>query len=159
MSKPYAHLATFRGDEVARIDAFADWDAARPRPAPRSAGAVLQHVSLEVDPPEVEAAIEFWRLLGFEPVDSPEALGGYVSWLEREGTQIHLIHTDAATAPVLGHAAVVVDDFEAAVAARRGGRATRSPRRAQLWGARRAFAIGPGGHRVELMAAPPPRVG
>jgi ketosteroid isomerase-like protein len=27
--KPYAHLATFRGDEVARIDAFSDWDEAR----------------------------------------------------------------------------------------------------------------------------------
>ena len=26
---PYAHLATFRGDEVVRIDAFADWDEAR----------------------------------------------------------------------------------------------------------------------------------
>ncbi len=25
----YAHLATFRGDEVVRIDAFADWDEAR----------------------------------------------------------------------------------------------------------------------------------
>jgi ketosteroid isomerase-like protein len=25
----YAHLATFRGEEVARIDAFADWDEAR----------------------------------------------------------------------------------------------------------------------------------
>ena len=25
----YAHLATFRGDEVLRIDAFADWDEAR----------------------------------------------------------------------------------------------------------------------------------
>ena len=28
---PYAHLATFRGDEVTRIDAFADWDEARAR--------------------------------------------------------------------------------------------------------------------------------
>ena len=26
---PYAHLATFRGDEVARIDAYSDWDEAR----------------------------------------------------------------------------------------------------------------------------------
>ena len=26
----------------------------------------------------------------------------------------------------------------------------------QLWGADRAFAIAPGGHRVEIMAAPPP---
>jgi hypothetical protein len=25
----------------------------------------------------------------------------------------------------------------------------------QLWGERRAFAVGPAGHRVELMAAPP----
>ncbi len=29
VSVSYAHLATFRGDEVARIDAFADWDEAR----------------------------------------------------------------------------------------------------------------------------------
>ena len=26
---PYAHLATFRGEEVSRIDAFEDWDEAR----------------------------------------------------------------------------------------------------------------------------------
>jgi ketosteroid isomerase-like protein len=29
VSLPYAHLATFTGDEVTRIDAFADWDEAR----------------------------------------------------------------------------------------------------------------------------------
>jgi ketosteroid isomerase-like protein len=29
VATPYAHLATFRGDEVARIDAYADWDEAR----------------------------------------------------------------------------------------------------------------------------------
>ena len=34
-----------------------------------------------------------------------------MTWLERQGTQIHLIHTEDGTAPVLGHAAVVVDDF------------------------------------------------
>ena len=27
--RSYAHLATFRGDEVTRIDAFDDWDEAR----------------------------------------------------------------------------------------------------------------------------------
>ncbi len=27
--KPYAHVATYRGDEVARIDAFSDWTEAR----------------------------------------------------------------------------------------------------------------------------------
>ena len=29
VSVPYAHLATFRGEEVTRIDALADWDEAR----------------------------------------------------------------------------------------------------------------------------------
>lgn len=29
VSLPYAHLARFRGDEVVRIDAFADWESAR----------------------------------------------------------------------------------------------------------------------------------
>jgi hypothetical protein len=116
---------------------------------------VLQHVSIEIPPGEVDAAVEFWRLLGFETMDSPEALGGYVTWLERGGTHIHLIHTDAATAPVLGHAAVVVDDFEGTMARiAEAGHEVEETR--QLWGARRAFAVGPGGHRVELMEFPPP---
>jgi catechol 2,3-dioxygenase-like lactoylglutathione lyase family enzyme len=116
---------------------------------------VLQHVSIEIPPDEAEAAVEFWGLLGFERVESPEALGGYVTWVERGGTQIHLIHTDAASVPVLGHTAIVVDDFQAAldrVAA--AGHEVAETR--ELWGARRAFAISPGGHRVELMAAAPP---
>jgi catechol 2,3-dioxygenase-like lactoylglutathione lyase family enzyme len=116
---------------------------------------VLQHVSIEVPPGDVERAVEFWSLLGFEPVDSPEPLGGYVTWVERAGTQVHLIHTEAATVPQLGHAAVVVDDFQATferVAA--AGHEVEESRR--LWGARRAFAIAPGGARVELMESPPP---
>ena len=116
---------------------------------------MLQHVSIEIPPADADSAIGFWELLGFARVDSPEALGGYVTWLEREGTQIHLIHTDGATAPVLGHAAVVVDDFEATVArVAAAGHEVEETRR--LWGARRAFAVGPGGHRVELMESPPP---
>ncbi len=116
---------------------------------------MLQHVSIEVAPPDAEATLAFWELLGFRRVESPEALGGYVSWLEREGTQIHLIHTEEATVPVLGHAAVVVEDFEATLErVRAAGHEAQETR--QLWGARRAFAIAPGGHRVELMASPPP---
>ena len=118
---------------------------------------MLQHVSIEIAPDEAEALVGFWELLGFTKVDSPEALGGFVTWLERSGTQIHLIHTDGATAPVLGHAAVVVDDFEGTMArVAEAGHEVEETR--QLWGARRAFAVGPGGHRVELMEAPPPPV-
>ena len=116
---------------------------------------MLQHVSLEIAPDSADEAVEFWELLGFARVDSPEALGGYVTWLERAGTQIHLIHTEGSTVPVLGHAAVVVDDFEATMArVAEAGHEVEETR--QLWGARRAFAVGPGGHRVELMEFAPP---
>lgn len=117
---------------------------------------MLQHVSLEVPADEVEASVAFWRLLGFEPVAAPEPIAPYVSWVEREGTQIHLIETDAAAVPALGHAAVVVEEFERTLEAlREAGHEVEESRR--LWGARRAFAVAPGGHRVELMASPPPR--
>ena len=121
---------------------------------------MLQHVSIEVPELEVERTVEFWGLVGFRRVEPPEPIAPFVTWLEREGTQIHLIHTDAATAPVLGHAAVVVEEFEATLTrVAEAGHEVEETR--QLWGARRAFAVGPGGHRVELMefAPPPARLG
>ena len=106
-------------------------------------------------PDEAERTLEFWRLIGFDQVAAPEALGDAILWVEREGTQIHLILTEGHTAPVLGHAAVVVPDHsEAKGRLREAGFEVEDTR--QLWGADRAFAIAPGGHRVELMAAPPP---
>jgi catechol 2,3-dioxygenase-like lactoylglutathione lyase family enzyme len=115
---------------------------------------VLQHVSLEVPPAEVERTIEFWRLIGFEPTDAPAPIAGFVTWLERDGTQIHLLQAEQAIAPPLGHAAVVVDDFDATLGRlREAGFEVEETR--QLWGSRRAFAVAPAGHRVELMASPP----
>jgi catechol 2,3-dioxygenase-like lactoylglutathione lyase family enzyme len=116
---------------------------------------VLQHASIEIPPDQVGDAVAFWSLVGFERVESPEPLGGYVTWLERFGTQIHLIHTEAATVPVLGHTAIVVEEFEA-VLERLAAAGHEVEETRNLWGARRAFAIAPGGHRVELMASPPP---
>ena len=119
---------------------------------------MLQHVSLEVPNDERRSSIEFWELLGFTPVSAPEEIAEYVVWVEREGTQIHLILTDPTytTVPALGHAAVVVADFESVLArvAEAGYEVAESR---PLWGARRAFAVAPGGHRVELMESPPPR--
>jgi catechol 2,3-dioxygenase-like lactoylglutathione lyase family enzyme len=117
---------------------------------------VLQHVSIEVPTGEVDRTIEFWKLLGFASVRPPEPIAEYVTWLERKGTQIHLIHTDQATVPPLGHAAVVAEDFQATFD-RLGDAGFEIEESRRLWGKRRAFAIGPGGHRVELMEAPPPR--
>ena len=114
----------------------------------------IHHVSLEVPPADVERTVGFWRLLGFAQVEAPEEIAPYVTWLEREAQQIHLIHTPEATAPALGHAAVVAPQFEATVTAlREAGFEVEETR--ELWGERRAFALAPAGHRVELMAAPP----
>jgi len=115
---------------------------------------VLHHVSLEVPPEEAGRSIEFWGLLGFEEVPAADVLGDSVRWLERGTTQIHLILTEAHTAPALGHAAIVADDHDAAKERLREAGFTVEDSR-QLWGADRAFAIAPGGHRVELMAFPP----
>jgi catechol 2,3-dioxygenase-like lactoylglutathione lyase family enzyme len=117
---------------------------------------VLHHVSIEVPPEEVERMVEFWGLMGFERLPAPDRIAGYVTWLERGANQIHLIHTPEPTVPVLGHAAVVTPDFEATVAGLRDGGFI-VEEADQLWGEPRAFAIGPAGHRVELMRAPPER--
>lgn len=115
---------------------------------------MLHHVSLEVSPQDVERTLEFWSALGFSRVEAPDELGGYATWMERDGTQIHLIHTPEATVPALGHAAVVAAEFDAALERlRRAGFEVEEAR--ELWGEPRAFAIAPGGHRVEVMRAAP----
>jgi catechol 2,3-dioxygenase-like lactoylglutathione lyase family enzyme len=115
---------------------------------------MLHHVGIEVVPADVPRAVELFTLLGFEQVEPPAALRDGFTWLEREGTQIHLMHEQRPTVPAGGHLAVVVPDFDATLARlHESGFETRPG--SQHWGAPRAHAIAPGGHRVELMAAPP----
>jgi catechol 2,3-dioxygenase-like lactoylglutathione lyase family enzyme len=114
---------------------------------------MLHHVGIEVAPADIERAIELWQLLGFELVLPPEALSEF-TWLEREGTQVHLMPTDSPTVPPRGHPAVVVADFEATFAAL-AERGFEIERRREHWGAPRALVLAPGGHRVELMTSPP----
>jgi hypothetical protein len=115
---------------------------------------VLQHVTIEMRSEEVEAGVAFWSLLGFDEVEPPESLRERARWVERAGTQIHLLYAEQPVVPPIGHAAVVVDDFEAVLEALTGA-GHEVGERPRHWGARRAVAIAPGGHRVELMAAPP----
>jgi hypothetical protein len=114
---------------------------------------VLHHVGIEVAPTDIEAAAGFFELIGFARVEPPEALRKY-TWLEREGTQVHLMPEEEPTVPSPGHLAVVVLDFDATVARLREHGFEVEPKR-EHWGQPRALAIAPGGHRVELMAAPP----
>jgi catechol 2,3-dioxygenase-like lactoylglutathione lyase family enzyme len=116
---------------------------------------MLQHVTLEVAPADIERSVEFWVLLGFQQVEPPPALAEAFTWLEREGTQIHLERTESPTVPPHGHAAVVVPDFAQTVKRLKEHGFEVTPGR-EHWGAPRAKALAPGGHRVELMAAPPP---
>jgi catechol 2,3-dioxygenase-like lactoylglutathione lyase family enzyme len=114
---------------------------------------MLHHVGIEVAPADIEAAAGFFELLGFERVEPPETLRKY-TWLEREGTQVHLMPEAEPTVPSPGHLAVVAPDFEATVARLRERGFEVEPKR-EHWGQPRALAIAPGCHRVELMAAPP----
>ncbi len=114
---------------------------------------MIQHVAIEIRPQDVEPSVEFWELLGFERVAPPESLAEF-TWLERGATQIHLMQTDSPTVPPRGHIALLTEDFEQVlVRLREAG--IEVLRRQEHWGAARAKATAPGGHLVELMAAPP----
>jgi catechol 2,3-dioxygenase-like lactoylglutathione lyase family enzyme len=116
---------------------------------------MLHHVGIEVRPADIERSVELWRLLGFELVEPPASLNEF-TWLERGGTQVHLMPTESPTVPPRAHTAVVVADFERTFAAL-AEHGLEVERRREHWGAPRAIVIAPGGHRIELMAHPPQR--
>jgi len=119
---------------------------------------MIQHVALETSPADAAVAAAFWRELGFADVEAPVGLRDRASWLERDGTQIHLLWTDQPSpAHGAGHVAVVVPDYAATVDRLRAAGHTVEPR-TEHWGVPRASTLAPGGHRVELMAAPPATV-
>jgi len=115
---------------------------------------MLHHVGIEIRPEDVDRAVEFFTLLGFVRVEPPAALAADFTWLEREGTQVHLMHEESPAVPSRAHFAVVVPDFDATLThLHEHGFETRPGR--EHWGAPRAHAVAPGGHRVELMASAP----
>jgi catechol 2,3-dioxygenase-like lactoylglutathione lyase family enzyme len=114
----------------------------------------LHHAGIELRAADLDRAVEFFSLLGFERVQPPPALADGFTWLERDETQVHLMHEEHPTVPERGHLALVVPDFEATLTRLHArGFETRPGR--EHWGVPRAHAIAPGGHRIELMAAPP----
>jgi len=116
---------------------------------------MLQHVTLEVAPDKVRACVAFWELLGFTEMEPPPLLRHRFTWVEREGTQIHLMPFDAPNTTVNGHAAIVVEDYEPTLAALR-ERGFELRAGSEAWGAPRTFTRDPAGNHVELMSAAPP---
>lgn len=115
---------------------------------------MIHHVALETRREDAEEAARFWSLLGFARVEPPQSLADRAVWLEREGTQVHLMYADEPTAPRDGHAAVVAPDYEATLARLRDAGYEPDPR-PEHWGAPRCFVRAPGGHRVEVMSRAP----
>ena len=117
---------------------------------------MLQHVTIEVRTDEVDACVAFYGLLGFERVDPPPTLAGRATWVERAGTQVHLMPVEDPVVPPKGHHAVLVDDYDGTIAALRERGFDPDPRQ-EHWGAARSFVRNPAGHRVEVMAGSPAR--
>ncbi len=116
---------------------------------------MIQHVSLELAAADADAAVGFWELLGFARVEPPAGLRDRSVWLAAGGQQIHLLLTEDPVAPPSGHVALHVPDYEA-VRGRVRDAGFEAEARAEHWGAPRTFVRSPGGHVVEVMAAPPP---
>jgi catechol 2,3-dioxygenase-like lactoylglutathione lyase family enzyme len=114
----------------------------------------LHHVALEAAPADREPLVRFFALLGFDEVAPPVALQGRTRWVQRDALQIHLLFADDAVAPPKGHVAIVEPDYDAALERLEAAGFSPQPR-TEHWGAPRCFVRAPGGHRVEVMAAPP----
>ena len=114
----------------------------------------VHHVALEIREDATAAEAAFWSLLGFARVEPPGSLAGRAVWVERAGTQIHLLLAEDPVAMPEGHVAVVTEDYDTTLVALRAAGFEPQPR-TEHWGSPRAFVRSPAGHRVEVMAFPP----
>lgn len=117
---------------------------------------MLHHVALETRPGDVAAEVRFWGALGFGEVAPPESLRARATWVERAGTQIHLLYAEVPVVAPAGHVAVVCADYAEALS-RLSALGVELDERTRHWGSPRCVVWSPGGHRVEVMEFPPGR--
>jgi catechol 2,3-dioxygenase-like lactoylglutathione lyase family enzyme len=114
---------------------------------------MIQHVTREVTPSQLEECIQFYGVLGFDPVSVPPGIAGRALWLEQAGTQVHLMPREDAKVQS-GHIGVVVARYAETIEQLREQGHEVEPR-APHWGSPRVYVHDPAGHLVELMAFPP----
>lgn len=115
----------------------------------------LQHVTYEVTQEQVRPHLDFWAMLGYTQMETPAPLRDRAVWMRHGGSHVHLLIDEAPVVPPRAHAAFVVDDWDATLGAlHAAGYETRPAMR--LWECERVYVRAPGGHRVEIMSAPPP---
>jgi catechol 2,3-dioxygenase-like lactoylglutathione lyase family enzyme len=115
---------------------------------------MLQHVTLEVTRAQVRSCVAFWELLGFNEMEPPPLLRDRFTWVERDGTQIHLVPVDEPVAAREGHVAIVAADYEATLS-RLSDAGYTLREGTNAWDAPRSFVRDPAGHLVEVMSKPP----
>jgi len=116
---------------------------------------LLHHVTLAMRPEWIDACLAFYRLLGFREVTPPPALQRRAHWLERAGTQIHLMPVKEPPPRWQGHLAVVVADYDQTVEVLTQAGQEVEGRRPH-WDSPRCVVRDPAGNRVEIMAFAPP---
>jgi catechol 2,3-dioxygenase-like lactoylglutathione lyase family enzyme len=115
---------------------------------------MLQHAALEVPPGKVEECVAFWALLGFERATKPPRLRTSSTWVEREGTQIHLLPMDEPVVAVRGHIAIVAPDYDDVLRALAAA-GFEVTERENAWDAPRSEVHDPAGHVIEVMSRAP----
>jgi catechol 2,3-dioxygenase-like lactoylglutathione lyase family enzyme len=114
---------------------------------------MIHHVTREVRPTILQPCLEFYALLGFEPVTPPAALAERAAWLRLGPTQLHLLLNPDAV-PATGHVAIVAGDYDSLLARLGSAGHSVEPRR-EHWGSPRGYVRDPAGNLVELMAFAP----
>lgn len=116
---------------------------------------MIHHVSILSLASQLDSCVEFYRALGFKPVEQPDELEDRGVWLERSDQQVHLLVSDDLPSQHAAHVAFVVDDFDATwVRLEKLGLEPDDRRR--YWGSKRALVRDPADNLVEFMEYPPP---
>jgi len=116
---------------------------------------MIQHVTFEVRPDQIDACVAFYALLGFAAVQPPPSLAQRAAWVQRGPTQVHLLRVEEPTTLPQGHVAIVAERYEETVARLRDAGHEVEARR-EHWGSPRSLVRDPAGNLVEVMAFPPP---